>query len=243
VNNPGDSGFQRKSALPYKHKIDDFYRNIDVIANSGNKIITIDNLKSHTSAVLLTFDDGGKSALIIADYLEKYNLKGHFFITTSLIGDKYFLNEDEILYLHKKGHIIGSHSHTHPNVFSSLTYDEMVNEWIVSRQMLENILNVPVKICSIPGGDSNKNSYLSAKACGYEYIFDSEPVLSLRSITGITVLGRVCPKSGTNIKTIKNLTQFKGIKRMLYIRRFKNMVKRIVFPLYSKIHNSDLHEK
>jgi len=243
TDNPSDSGFQRNSALPYKHKVEEFYSNIDIIEKNRKNIITVDKLNTHSNATLLTFDDGGKSALLIAEYLEKYNLKGHFFITTSLIGDKYFLGKDEIIDLHNRGHIIGSHSHSHPNVFKSLTYDKMVFEWSRSKSILEDLLNTKIKTCSIPGGDSNSNSYLSAKECGYDFIFDSEPTLKPRNKDGITVLGRICPKAGTNLQQIEEFCKLKGIKKQFYIRKIKNIIKISLFPLYSRIHNARKHEK
>lgn len=243
TDNPSDSGFQRNSALPYKHKVEEFYSNIDIIEKNRKNIITVDKLNTHSNATLLTFDDGGKSALLIAEYLEKYNLKGHFFITTSLIGDKYFLGKDEIIDLHNRGHIIGSHSHSHPNVFKSLTYDKMVFEWSRSKSILEDLLNTKIKTCSIPGGDSNSNSYLSAKECGYDFIFDSEPTLKPRNKDGITVLGRICPKAGTNLQQIEEFCKLKGIKKQFYIRKIKNIIKISLFPLYSRIHNARKHKK
>ena len=242
-DNPGDSGFQRNSALPYKHKVEEFYSNIDIIVKNRKNIITVDKLSTASNATLLTFDDGGKSALLIAEYLEKHRLRGHFFITTSLIGDKYFLEKDEIIDLHNRGHVIGSHSHSHPNVFKSLTYDKMVFEWSRSKAILEDLLNTKINTCSIPGGDSNLNSYLSAKECGYDFIFDSEPTLKPRYKYGITVLGRICPKAGTDLEKIEEFCGLKGIKRQFYIRKIKNIIKISLFPLYSRIHNARTHEK
>jgi len=241
VDDPNNSGFQRKSALPYKHKVDEFRKNIDTIASNCRNITTIDALNSYDEVTLLTFDDGGKSSMLIAEYLEKYDFKGHFFVTTSLIGDKYFLREDEIVDLHKRGHIIGSHTHTHPNVFKSLTKEEMLFEWTKSRTILENLLKTKIKSCSIPGGDANVNSYASAKECGYEFIFDSVPTYKLRKTEGATIIGRICPKAGTSFSVIKSFCEFKGIKREYIIRKIKNLIKIILFPIYSKIHNSSRH--
>ena len=43
--------------------------------------------------VLLTFDDGGKSAVRIADLLEEQGWRGHFFITTAMIGEPGFVHQ------------------------------------------------------------------------------------------------------------------------------------------------------
>lgn len=243
VENPSDSGFQRKSALPYKHKIKEFSDNLDIIFNNSDLIITINELKYHKNikVTLLTFDDGGKSAMLIADYLEKYDLQGHFFITTSLIGDIYFLKEREIIELHARGHIIGSHSHSHPNVFNSLSFQDMVKEWSHSKSILENILKSNINACSIPGGDANKDSYYSAIDCGYKYIFNSEPTVKPRKIKDAIILGRVCPKKGTNYKTVENLSNFRGVRKQYAIRQLKNTARYILYPFYTKIVNSRKH--
>ena len=47
--------------------------------------------------LLLTFDDGGKSAVRIADLLDKKGWKGHFFVTTSLIDTSGFVTPSNIL--------------------------------------------------------------------------------------------------------------------------------------------------
>lgn len=242
VDKPSDSGFQRKSALPYKHKITEFQDNIDIIVSDSKPIISINELYLHNKAILLTFDDGGKSAILIADYLEKYNLKGHFFITTSLIGDKYFLKEHEVLELHQRGHIIGSHSHSHPNVFSSITYEEMMKEWSQSKCILEKIVKCNINSCSIPGGDANKNAYYSAKECGYKFIFNSEITTKPRRIEDVVILGRICPKQGTNYESIKGFIKFKGIRKEVILRLTKKIAKIILYPIYSKIYNARIHK-
>lgn len=242
VDDPSESGFQRKSALPYKHKVQEYYDNIDIIVKNSNNITTINDLGGEEEVTLITFDDGGKSAMLAADYLEQNSIRGHFFITTSLIGDKFFLSEDQILELHKRGHIIGSHSHTHPNVFKSLSLKEMQHEWSESKAILERILGTEVTSCSIPGGDANRDAYISAKECGYKYIFDSEPIVKERKVDDALVLGRICPKTGTDYKQIKLYCSFKGIKAEALKRKTKNLIKTIAFPIYSKLYNAMKHE-
>jgi len=65
------------------------------------------------------FDDGGTSAVSIGDALAVRGWKGHFFIVTGLIGSRTFLTGAEIRYLHSCGHVVGSHSDTHPDIFRS----------------------------------------------------------------------------------------------------------------------------
>lgn len=238
TDNPTTTGFQRTSNLPYKHKLKEFYKNIDIIVENSQKIITINQLKDFSKGTLLTFDDGGKSALGIADYLEKYNLKGHFFITTSLIGERGFLNEKDIIELHYRGHIIGSHSHTHPNVFKALRYDQMIFEWTESKKILESILKINIQSCSVPGGDANRDTYLSAQESGYNIVFNSTPTIKPIEKKNIKILGRFCPKAGTKDSVIYNICHHKGLGRYLLIRKFKNLIKTLFSPIYFYVANS-----
>jgi hypothetical protein len=67
--------------------------------------------------LLLTFDDDGKSALRIGDELCRRGWRGHFLIATALIGCRTFLDSRELRYLRDCGHVLGTHSHTHPDMY------------------------------------------------------------------------------------------------------------------------------
>jgi peptidoglycan/xylan/chitin deacetylase (PgdA/CDA1 family) len=227
-----DTGFQRKSNLPYKHGIDEFYKNIDIIVDNCDDIITLNDLAANSSGTLLTFDDGGKSAIRIADYLEQHSLRGHFFITTGMIGQKCFLDKNEIIDLYERGHIIGSHSHSHPNVFRALKYKEMIEEWSESKKILESILQTKIDSCSVPGGDANRATYKAANECGYKYVFNSEPDLRVLSYKNTLILGRFCPLSGTSMMEIESLCKHKNLWKYKLVRKFKSVVKIALSPVY-----------
>ena len=68
-------GFNIKSNLPYKLKTKEFINHMNIIENCSIKPTTIDKLDNNSTnhQILLTFDDGGKSAMYIADILDKNN--------------------------------------------------------------------------------------------------------------------------------------------------------------------------
>ena len=68
------------------------------------------------------------------------------------------MSKNDIRDLAKRGHQIGSHSHTHPNVFRNQSIDQMRYEWSTSKNILEDILGEEVLICSVPGGDVDDNT-------------------------------------------------------------------------------------
>ena len=62
-------------------------------------------------AWLLTFDDGGASAIThTAPALEARNWRGHFFMTVGQLGTPEFLGPAALRDLHRRGHVIGSHT-------------------------------------------------------------------------------------------------------------------------------------
>ncbi|MDP4170990.1 MAG: DUF2062 domain-containing protein [Bacillota bacterium] len=72
--------------------------------------------KPKDKEVALTFDDGPdpKYTPEVLDILDKYHIKGSFFI----VGENAELHPELIERLYKEGHEIGNHTFTHPNVAS-----------------------------------------------------------------------------------------------------------------------------
>lgn len=242
TNDPKNSGFQRIKALPYKHTQKEFHDHLLIINKHFRNITTIYDLKKNKKNILLTFDDGGKSNMYIADLLDEYNFKGHFFIPTSFIGKPHFLSEKDLIDLHSRGHIIGSHSHSHPNVFKSLTGLQMNDEWVRSSNILSSLLNTNIDCCSVPGGDANMLCYEKASLAGYSYIFNSEPTVFPENFKESLVLGRISMKTKEPIRKLKRVLFLRGLTKMMLIRKLKVLVKTIIFPIYSHIHNSRKHE-
>ena len=244
-DDPNSTGFVRKSNQPYKHKTAEFIENIEAIKESLITPTTINQIqtenKSKNHKILLTFDDGGKSAMHIADILERYTWCGHFFITTSKIGSSTFLSQLDIKELFDRGHVIGTHSHNHLTPFRDLSIKQMTKEWLTSIDILEQILSSKITCASIPGGDMDQKSVTSAESCNIKYLFTSEPRNKVWIKNGIMLFGRVCPKVGTEISKVRNFANNKGFIKEKMIRKIKNLIKFFLGPLYSyyiKIHHS-----
>jgi peptidoglycan/xylan/chitin deacetylase (PgdA/CDA1 family) len=234
TDDPTESGFQRKAALPFKLGSGLFLEHLDRIGSASvvpARVDTID-LTRPGRHLLLTFDDGGKSAIRIADELSRRDWKGHFFITTSLIGGRTFLNRAEIRQLQQAGHLVGSHSHSHPNIYRELDRDRMVVEWRQSCDILEQVVGEPCLTAAVPGGEISSAVLRSAGAAGLRYLFTSEPMLVPRVVMGCWVLGRFCPKSSTSTDEIGDLAAFRGWAARRMLRRMKALARRSVPPLY-----------
>jgi peptidoglycan/xylan/chitin deacetylase (PgdA/CDA1 family) len=158
--------------------------------------------------LFLTFDDGGVSAATVAaPLLEARGWRGHFFVVTEMIDQPGFLTGSQIRDLHRRGHHIGSHSHTHPARFSKLSYDRMRSEWRESRGILADILGEPPFSVSVPGGFYSTAVAAAAREAGYNVLFNSEPSCRIRQRGGLLVLGRYGIKRETLPETAARLVR------------------------------------
>ena len=86
----------------------------------------------------------GKAAITeIAPRLEALGWCGHFFMTSGQIGAPGFLTASELRELHARGHVVGSHSHSHPVRMSACSVAELRREWTDSVGLLTDILGEP----------------------------------------------------------------------------------------------------
>jgi peptidoglycan/xylan/chitin deacetylase (PgdA/CDA1 family) len=237
TDDPKTSGFQRAAALPYTLSCAAFKRHLEAIAGGAlvPELVTGIDLErpSKPRHLVLTFDDGGTSALYAADELNRRGWKGHFFIVTGRIGERTFLKPGDIRTLRAAGHLIGSHSHTHPDIFRSLTRGLMATEWKVSRAILEALLGETCDTASVPGGDISRTVLESAGDAGIRYLFTSEPLLRPERVGDTWILGRVILKAGVSAATIKQLVAFRGWQRVQLRRRLGGIARALFPPLYA----------
>lgn len=143
--------------------------------------------------IFLTFDDGEMSAYkCTAGALEQHNWRGHFFVTTDWIGRPGFVNRGQIRELRARGHVIGSHSCSHPERMSQLSASELVKEWSESCAVLSDILAERVLVASVPAGYYSTKVGRAAAAAGIEVLFTSEPTSVVSIEDGCLILGRYC---------------------------------------------------
>jgi len=176
------SGFPGEGAHIYKVSRQDFERHLDAIARQD---------------VMLTFDDGGASFLHpIADLLDARGLRGYFFITTDRIGTPGFLNAEGVRELHRRGHVVGSHSASHPTRMAALSRPELDREWRVSLDCLSALVGERVTAASVPGGYYSREVGRSAAAAGILKLFTSQPTSRVTQFDRCFVYGRYVVQRG-----------------------------------------------
>lgn len=223
ADDPRTSGFQRPAAQAYHLGTAAFAAHLDAIAAAGARpaLARAVDWDAPGFHVALTFDDGGRSALAAAQMLERRGWLGHFFIVTDRIGAPAFLDAAGIRALHAAGHAVGSHSHTHPDIFRDLSAARQVAEWCTSCDRVAQILGEPCDTASIPGGDASPTVFAIAAAAGIRVLFTSEPRIAPRLVDGCRVLGRFVPKVTTSPARVGRLAAGRGWSRALAARRLR----------------------
>ena len=218
TNDTAESGFQNVGAMPYKVSGKDFEQQVSLIHDFCQEK-GIDK-----QCITFTFDDGGRCFLyVVADILERYGFGGTFFIATSFIGSAGFLTKDDVIELKKRGHIIGTHSHTHPERMDTLQVTKLQEEWAVSCSLLSEILNTPTNIASIPNGFSSKGVLQVMIDNGITLIYDSTPTTKKRSYKGVKVVGRFAITNDMSPTDVLNIIK-SPYKRFQIVLRF-NMLR------------------
>lgn len=190
------SGFLSQGANIYKLDIAEMERHFEAIAAARtDKPASVrdqpGDIRQGRTPLFLTFDDGGVSAAThIAALLERFGWTGHFLITGAYIDTPTFVSTEQIRELAARGHVVGSHSWSHPGRMSKCSYDELQQEWGRSVARLSDILGEQVTVASVPGGYFSRNVARAASACGIRVLFTSEPVKNAYYVDQCLVLGR-----------------------------------------------------
>lgn len=187
------SGFAGAGAARYKLTPQDFGAHLNAIASTTlmPPRACAPELCNRSRDWLITFDDGGSSSLNpIADELEERGWRGWFFITTDRLDTPGFLTRAQVQELHRRGHLIGSHSCSHPLRLSHCSPEEQFREWHASRSELEAILGVSVTCGSVPGGFFSRSVAHAADRAGLRLLFTSEPMTTPSLIGNCQIQGR-----------------------------------------------------
>lgn len=216
------SGFQNDSAFQYKINETDFEEQVKALKGKD---------------VELTFDDGGISFYTkAAPILEKYGFRGVFFVSTDYIGTTGFLTFEQIKELDNRGHIIGSHSCSHPQDMTKLSEAQIKLEWKNSLEILKKTLGHPIEYASIPNGYLSKVIIECVNNTGIKYLYTSTPTTKIRKEQSFQMVGRyVIYKDMPTLKVVK-ITCSEKCRFMLFAKWFiLSIIKLVLGNYYSRV--------
>lgn len=241
------SGFAGGDADSYKMSLTTFdahLERVSTVKGAGADVRTI-TPESGQNHVIITFDDGGRSALgVTAPALQRRGLVGHFFMTTSQIGEPTFLSASELRELAGMGHVVGSHSHTHPVRMARLSDAELDNEWSTSTAILEDTLGEKVNVASVPGGYFSRRVSAAAARAGIEWLFTSEPVTRVELHGSCRVLGRYTLRRTSPAQTVSSLLSPLGAarSRQWILWNAKKLAKSVAGDTYLRVRQKLLQD-
>ena len=188
------SGFPGPGPAMYKLTVEAFLEHLEALARAtGCAPASIDDVLdggAPRGSWLLTFDDGGAGAVETAELLSRRGWRGHFMIVTDQLGRPGFLDHDGVRAVRGMGHVVGSHSASHPSRMSACSRSRLDKEWKTSTEVLSDLIRAPVTCGSVPGGHYSADVGSSAAASGLKALFASHPVSSVGMVDGCLLLGR-----------------------------------------------------
>lgn len=148
--------------------------------------------------VLITVDDGYVDAITsMLPVLEPLGWPATFFIITRRIGERAFLDADQLKRLDRAGMDIGSHTVDHLEL-PSLDEASRMQQLRTSRSTLEKLLGHPVRWFCYPAGRNDGASAASVSRAGYLLGFTTEGGSVLRA-DSLTQLPRVRVSGGQSL--------------------------------------------
>lgn len=187
------SGFPGPSSASYKLALRDFEAHVRTVAQRCRIAVPPDAFEPEArgASAILTFDDGGVSAsTVIAPLLESLGARGVFLVTTDFVDRPGFLTRAQVRELHERGHVIGSHSCSHPLRMAACSDQQLRREWQDSVALLRDIVGDEIHTASVPGGYFSRAVAECAAAAGIRFLFTSEPVRRVDRVAGCLVIGR-----------------------------------------------------
>ena len=161
--------------------------------------------------VTTSWDDGHKLDLKLARLLQKYNIKGTFYISPFYLKDR--LSETEIKELDRY-HEVAAHTLTHVDL-TSIPTNEAEKEVGGSKLYLEKVLGHEINMFCYPKGRYNRRikeivkkcGFLGARTCnGGSFEFPKDPYewqITLHASNGSPLMTlKICVKSRIPIRAI-----------------------------------------
>lgn len=163
-----------------------------VFFNGSNRKLPIYSVERNDNKISISFDCayGADYTLKLLDVLDEYSVKCTFFCVEFWVK-KYPSMVKEIV---KRGHEIGTHSKTHPNM-SKLSQSEIVEELTSSINEIESLTNQKVTLFRPPYGDYDNLVISTADSLGLKTIQWSVDSLDWKDLSAKEIVNKIVKKT------------------------------------------------
>lgn len=161
--------------------------NVSEVINQDRKL-PIYSVQTAEKKVAISFDAawGDERTMGILDDLDKYNAKATFFLV-KFWAEKYPQDVEEI---QKRGHEIGNHSATHPDM-TGLSSEKIANQLKETSDVIESITGKKTKLFRPPFGAYDNHVIETCEGEGYKVIQWSVDSLDWKDISTEQIVERV----------------------------------------------------
>lgn len=133
----------------------------------GKNNLPIYSVQTKEKNVAITFDvnwaeDKDKSMMKILDILDKHKVKATFF----LIGDWIDDYPEQVKEIYKRGHELGNHSNSHPDM-AKVSDERIKKEINITDGKITNLVGKGSRLFRCPSGSYNDNTINIAEKMGY----------------------------------------------------------------------------
>lgn len=152
------------------------------------KELPIYSVETDEKKIAISFDAawGNEYTSFILDTLDKYNIKSTFFLVGFWV-DKY---PEDVKEIARRGHDIGNHSTTHPNM-SQLSKEKIIEEIKTTEKKIEELTGIKPFLFRPPFGDYNDLLIRTLREEGYYPIQWDVDSLDWKELGAQSVIDRV----------------------------------------------------
>jgi polysaccharide deacetylase family sporulation protein PdaB len=160
---------------------------LDTVFGEGRKL-PIYHVDTNDKKVAISFDCawGNEHTKAILDILDQYDVKTTFFMV-KFWAEKF---PNDVLEIHKRGHEIGNHSSTHPNM-TKLSVEDITKELKDTEDVIVGITNQRPTLFRPPFGAYNNKVIETCENNGYHVIQWNVDSLDWKDITAEQIVDRV----------------------------------------------------
>ena len=153
--------------------------------------LPIYSVERNDNKIAISFDCayGNEYTKKILDVLDEYKVKCTFF-TVEFWANKY---SDDLIEIAKRGHEIGTHSKTHPNM-SKLSKEQILDELTSSKSVIENLTGNKVTLFRPPYGDYDDLVIETAESLGLYTIQWDVDSLDWKDLSSSQITNRIVSK-------------------------------------------------
>jgi peptidoglycan/xylan/chitin deacetylase (PgdA/CDA1 family) len=194
------------------------------------------------SGIVLTFDDGCETDLLVAaEALRDFGFGATFYLASRFLGRPGYLSFDQAKELCRGGFEIGCHSRTHAYL-PTLDSQRMHEEIVLAKAELEELLGRSVEHFSCPGGRWSPKVARIAQEAGYASVVTSRIGVNARSDNPYR-LARIALQRGVTLSQFQRVCYSKGLLARRSVDFFMDRAKVLLGDsLYERVRSIALRQ-